>query len=394
MRQSPRVLWVLADVTRVGGVERVVTTLDEHMEQVGVDSCPMSWSPEEPTIEGVTPGAVWFVRAIRAAWARRRRAKRAVGLLRSELADEGTVVVLDPGSLDVAAGLLGEPRWVFHLHWDPDVLLRPWHHTHLLDAPRWIRVAVHLRMRWLGQRNRKVLGSAAAVVTVAAQHRSALGGLARRVVHIPNPLATVTGVVIEAAMGVPDDEVLPVGGRVEIGYLGRLSWEKGVDILLDAIRLLPPDMAPWRLRVAGTGPEEEALRRQAAAAQGSAGVEFVGTVDSASFLSSVDVVVLPSRVEAYGMVLLEAAAAGCYLVACDAGDGVREVVQQLGEIPVVPAEDPEALALALAEACDAVRERHGLRFAPPAETWARHEPGRVAARWRTLMDELTSSELR
>lgn len=393
MRESPRVLWVLADVNRVGGVERVVTTLDKHMKQVGVDSCPLSWSPGERTDGGVTPGAVWFVRAIRAAWARRRRARRAVCLLRSELADEGTVVVLDPGSLDVAAGLLREPRWVFHLHWDPDVLLRPWRHTHLLDAPRWIRVAVHLRMRWLGRRNRRVLNSAAAVVTVTAQHRIALGGIARRATHIPNPLSTVTEVMIEADRGILDDEVLPVGGRVEIGYLGRLSREKGVDVLLDAIRLLPPDVAPWRLRVAGAGPEEEDLRRQAAA-QGSATVEFVGIVDSASFLSSVDVVVLPSRVEAYGMVLLEAAAAGCHLVACDAGEGVREIVQQLGARPVVPAEDPEALALALADACDAVREHHVFPCAPSAEAWARHEPGRVAAQWRILMDELTSSDFR
>lgn len=389
MKESIRVVWVVADVSHVGGVERVVTTLDEHMGQVDVDSRTVSWAPEPPPSEGAAiAGPRWFLRAARRARTRRLRARRAADLLRSELADRHTVVVLDPGSLDVAACLLGEPRWVLHLHWDPDVLLRPWRHTHLPTAPRWVRSAVHLRMRWLGLRNRRVLGSAAAVVTVAEQHGPRLEGLARTVTHIPNPLPTAPLAFLDAAGGAGAEQAATAARRVEIGFLGRLSREKGVDILLEAVRLLPPGAPPWRLRVAGAGPEEQALRRQVTD-QGTAGVEFVGTVDSATFLSSVNVLVLPSRVEAYGMVLLEAAAAGCRLVACDAGVGVREIVQRLGERDVVPAEDPDALALALAEACDDIHLHRQRGPMSPAAALARHEPGSVAAQWRTLLDDLT-----
>lgn len=77
---------------------------------------------------------------------------------------------------------------------------------------------------------------------------------------------------------------LPPSGRacgpLRLGAMGRLSAEKGFDVLIEAMRRLPPGLAT--LSLAGTGPEEVALR---AAAAGVAGVHFFGAVtDHAGWL--------------------------------------------------------------------------------------------------------------
>jgi len=94
----------------------------------------------------------------------------------------------------------------------------------------------------------------------------------------------------------------PHAGPLRLGFIGRLAHEKGVDLLLEAMRRLPPGTAV--LSIAGSGPKEAALRQQAADV---ASVAFAGTVlDHAGWLASIDAVVAPSRWEAFGLVALEA----------------------------------------------------------------------------------------
>ena len=138
----------------------------------------------------------------------------------------------------------------------------------------------------------------------------------------------------------------PVPGKqLVLGAYGRLHRQKGFDLLLQAMRRLPP--GNFRLLVGGAGPEEAALKELA---ESMPHVEFVGGVTNVpAFLECCDVVVVPSRYEPYGLVCLEAKAAGRPVIVADI-DGLPEQVDDCGL--VVPPGDVEALAGALRSLCE------------------------------------------
>jgi glycosyltransferase involved in cell wall biosynthesis len=124
-----------------------------------------------------------------------------------------------------------------------------------------------------------------------------------------------------------------------LGAYGRFCDQKGFDILLKAMKNLPQ----LTLQLAGRGEDEAKLRQLA---QELDGVHFMGQVDNVpQFLASCDVIVIPSRYEPFGLVCLEALAAGRPVVV-SAVDGLPEQLQGCGL--VVPPDDEQALALALA----------------------------------------------
>jgi glycosyltransferase involved in cell wall biosynthesis len=105
--------------------------------------------------------------------------------------------------------------------------------------------------------------------------------------------------------------------------LGRLSFEKGQDMLLEAwARVRCPR---WLLRLYGSGPEEEPLRRQAD--ELGVHVELPGTTsDIEGALTGASIYALPSRSEGFPMGILEAKAYGLPVVAFDSAPGIRELV--------------------------------------------------------------------
>ena len=129
--------------------------------------------------------------------------------------------------------------------------------------------------------------------------------------------------------------------QVVIGAIGRLAPAKGFDVLIDALDHLPANR--YRLLIAGSGDEEAYLRSKAA---GRANIEFVGHVDDPTkFMSRCDVLAVPSRQEAFGLVCSEAKAAGRPVVVSRV-DGLPEQAAQCGEI--VEPNQPAALAAAIA----------------------------------------------
>ncbi len=122
-----------------------------------------------------------------------------------------------------------------------------------------------------------------------------------------------------------------------LGAYGRLAYAKGFDVLIEAMKLLDPGR--FVLEIGGYGPEEEALKRQAA---GHANIRFRGTVtDVPGFLGRCHVVVVPSRWEAYGLTATEARLAGRPVVTSSV-DGLPEQVGAAGL--VADCSDAEALA--------------------------------------------------
>lgn len=140
------------------------------------------------------------------------------------------------------------------------------------------------------------------------------------------------------------------GEPLRVGFLGRLSEDKGVLTLLEAAALLrSTEPGRFVFRVAGEArfvDEAEAARLDDALVAAGDDVVVLGWQDTAAFLRSVDVLAVPSQwAEVFGLVATEAMAAGVPVVVSDAG-ALPEVVGE--EHPwVIPAADSVALADAL-----------------------------------------------
>lgn len=132
-------------------------------------------------------------------------------------------------------------------------------------------------------------------------------------------------------------------------FVGRLVFEKGVDTLLYALKHLAAARPQVRLIIAGKGPAEGDLKGLASWLGIADRVHFVGHVDAATrdrLYAISDVAAFPSRYEPFGIVALEAMAAGVPVVVGDVG-GLREIVtsDEIG-FTVQPG-NPGALSAAL-----------------------------------------------
>jgi glycosyltransferase involved in cell wall biosynthesis len=131
-------------------------------------------------------------------------------------------------------------------------------------------------------------------------------------------------------------------GDYVVGGIGRLDRQKGWDVLCAAAPLVRERVPRARLVVVGDGPE----RRELAELGRRTGVSFAGYREhAASLIGGFDVLVVPSRYEGFGLVVVEAMLAGVPVVA-SAADSLPEVVADAGR--VVPVDDPTALAEAIA----------------------------------------------
>jgi rhamnosyl/mannosyltransferase len=154
-----------------------------------------------------------------------------------------------------------------------------------------------------------------------------------------------------AAVAALRAEWSPAGEPVLL-FVGRLRYYKGLDVLLDALARLPEGRATAVL--VGAGPERAALEAQARALGLGARVRFAGDLADERLPAAyhaADLFVLPAsaRAEAFGMVLVEAMAAGLACITTAVGSGTDWVVQHGVTGLVVAPRDPEALAAALAE---------------------------------------------
>jgi glycogen(starch) synthase len=112
-------------------------------------------------------------------------------------------------------------------------------------------------------------------------------------------------------------------------FAGRLVYEKGLHDVLRALPRLRRRHPGLRLLVAGEGPQGDDLRAQAKALRLGRAVEWLGFVEPdrlAALSAAADCALVPSIYEPFGMVALEAAAAGTPLVVADTG-GLREFVR-------------------------------------------------------------------
>jgi glycogen synthase len=202
---------------------------------------------------------------------------------------------------------------------------------------------IHGTERWIVNRSERVI---ACSVYMREQIADIFGVEEERVTVIPNGIDPDD-------LFVPDaDELRLLRARFAkpeeklVLLIGRLVYEKGFQLALEAMPGLIERVPNARFLVAGSGTHEEELHRQA---------DDLGLMDHGTFLGWIgddvlhslyriaDVCVVPSIYEPFGLVALEAMASGCPCIVADTG-GLREVVPD-GEVGLrFRPKDPEALA--------------------------------------------------
>ncbi|WP_329131956.1 glycosyltransferase family 4 protein [Streptomyces sp. NBC_01476] len=112
-----------------------------------------------------------------------------------------------------------------------------------------------------------------------------------------------------------------------VASVGRLSHQKGIDMLLDAWAEAAPLAPGWRLKIYGAGELEAPLKEQCTALGLDDSVEWAGqTGDVPGALRSASVFVQSSRGEGFPLALLEAMACGLPCAAFDCAPGVHEII--------------------------------------------------------------------
>jgi glycosyltransferase involved in cell wall biosynthesis len=153
----------------------------------------------------------------------------------------------------------------------------------------------------------------------------------------------------------PRATALPIAASsVTIGYIGRLSPEKGARYFLESIPLIRRRYPDIQCVIAGDGPEAAALRRLADNLGLDSAQVFLGArQDIGALLETLDVVVIPSLSESFSMVALEAMRAARPVVAAAVG-GLPEVVR-----------DGETGLLATPASPDSLSEKIGMLLVDP-----------------------------
>jgi rhamnosyl/mannosyltransferase len=331
----------------MGGIESVAWELTEGLNRAGVPTDVLCSSHRSRTVHERAPAGYGVVRAGTLGMLLSTSiAPLMGGLLHRMAAGADVVHVHMPDPMAAAAVWWARPRAALVVHWHSDV----------------IRQRLALRVYeplqdWLLRR-------ADAVVATSLPYAEASAPLSRwrdKIAVIPIGISdnrpeacSMKAAALRARFG----------GRRIVFALGRMTYYKGFDILIEAAALLPRDCV---VLVGGDGELLPAYR--AKVAEGGLGdrIRFLGHVndaDLASHFEACDVFCMPStvRAEAYGVAMLEAMVMGKPIVATDIpGSGVPWVNRHEETGLNVPVREPAALARALTQllADDALRRRLG-----------------------------------
>ncbi len=221
------------------------------------------------------------------------------------------------------------PLFLSHLHGNPRVEEK--------DGSRRTKIAFSFFRHVVSRRIAGILAVSPSLKKYAAD--SVTRGA--KVYYAPNPVRDVGGNVTRTASN----------GPYRFLNVGRLSRQKGQDILLRALALARPDLPAVSLTLVGTGSDEDELRSLSSDLDLEDIVTFAGyTSEPASHFRSADCFVLASRWEGFGVVLVEALQFGLPLLAADCEFGPSDVITGPSIGSLVPAESAEALAEGLKDA--------------------------------------------
>lgn len=205
---------------------------------------------------------------------------------------------------------------------------------------------------------------------------------AERKAAIYNPLPAAQAMQGEAQLP-PEVAAAPF-----IAAMGRLTYQKGFDMLLRAFAKLSPAYPDWRVVIMGSGELDAELKRLAAELGVADKTVFAGSVTNPfPVIKKAKFFVMPSRFEGFGNVLAEAMYCGCPVIAADCPSGPSEIVNGGADGLLVPPENPEALAAAMRRYMDdgSLRAEMAARAVTAAR---RFEAPVLGEQWDKLLHEL------
>lgn len=207
----------------------------------------------------------------------------------------------------------------------------------------------------------------------------------RRVLVIPNPLTPSQSGLTRQQTWTKMPSPVREGNAHCVLAAGRLSMEKGFDLLIAAFSRIALHHPTWHLIIVGEGPERSALAAQVAALGLADRVHLPGFCDDPqALMRRADLFVLSSRYEGLPNALLEAMATGCPCISFDCESGPAELIEHGVNGWLVPPADVAALAVALDQLIvDAsLRERLG---AAASEVGEKFSIEVILAQWNELI---------
>ncbi|MGP3952693.1 glycosyltransferase [Streptomyces sp. 7N604] len=166
--------------------------------------------------------------------------------------------------------------------------------------------------------------------------------------------------------------------------MGRLTDQKGIDMLLDAWAEAAPLHPDWTLRIYGSGEDEEMLRKQCTSLGLDDSVEWMGrTNDVPGALRRGSLFVQSSRGEGFPLALMEAMATAVPCAAFDCAPGVREIIRDGEDGLLAPPGNTTELARRLDELVSdrELRDRMGEAARSNVQ---RYVPSEIVRRWEDL----------
>lgn len=372
-------LWIVLPHLGPGGAQKVAMLAAAHFTELGYRITVVSLLPDKAPVHAVPPGVKlidlgdavaaarrgdWWNRSLQA------RGRRFLGLWVPRLASWFLLLTLWPWLRQwrppTGAALL---RWLMRgvggpqaallrervLAERPPRLLALLTKTNLLACQACWDLPIHLavserndpRLQTLGfpwQRLRRLLYTRADALTANTRGVLETLGTDLGLTHarlLPNPLPPGIALAGERSPQLQSPFICLT--------VARLVRQKGLDVLLAAMALVPRRPTDWRLVIVGDGPERQALEEQSRALGIAGSVCFEGFQSLVlPYLQQAKLFVLPSRFEGMPNALLEAMAAGLAVIVTDASPGPLELVEHDHTGLVVPVENPLALAEAIA----------------------------------------------
>jgi glycosyltransferase involved in cell wall biosynthesis len=209
--------------------------------------------------------------------------------------------------------------------------------------PRW-----HWKLQSIVHHAAERIVVPSASVAEAAEHWADIPR--RKIAIVPNaidPQAFSRGTGYQPVFSADEDHGLAAratGEAIPIGFIGRLDPIKRIPDLLHAVRMLHGKV---HLHIFGTGSERPKIESLVRELNLSAAVTIHGAIARPQeALQQISLLVLPSAAEGFGLVLIEAMAAGVPVVATDVA-GIRDVVRNEETGLLVPAGSPPDLARAI-----------------------------------------------
>ena len=368
--RRPRIVHVIHSSAFGGGPNMLAILCEQLRDQFEMEVISDGQGDVPARLEGI--GVKFHTLALTSKWSFTARLPRLAALIRSLSPDLVQLHGQFAGSLgQLSLQMAGRPRSIYTVQWP----------SYLDDAGPWSRLRNHVA-------ERVSCGLSTAVVAVSENDRRTLveRGLCDAgrisVIHNSYQSASSNGGGGGSTQGAETSV---------IGFVGRLSDQKGVEYLIRAIPEVLSRHPRTRFMIVGDGPERPQLERLVDELGVANAVEFAGYQPSPrQFIEAMDVVVIPSIYDPFPLVTLEVMEAGRAVVGSAVG-GIPEAVEDGRTGLLVPPRQPAALAGALGRLLDEPQLRREMGAAGRVRAHKLFSPEVIASQYAELYRRLLES---